>query len=64
MTVKGVYGSRMTGGGFGGCTVSLVQPRAVDVFVEHVRRAYQQSSFGKTPDVYVTTATAGVTVLE
>jgi galactokinase len=64
MRVKGVYGSRMTGGGFGGCTVSLVQPRAVDGFVEHVRRAYQQSSFGKTPDVYVTTATAGVTVLE
>ena len=64
MKVKGVYGSRMTGGGFGGCTVSLVQPRAVDGFVEHIRRAYQQSRFGKTPDVYVTTATAGVTVLE
>ena len=64
MKVKGVYGSRMTGGGFGGCTVSLVQPRAVDALVEHVRRAYRQSPFGKTPDVYVTRATAGATVLE
>ncbi len=61
--VKGVYGSRMTGGGFGGCTVSLVQPRAVDAFVEQIRRAYE-GKFRKTPDVYVTTATGGVSVLE
>ena len=64
MKVKGTYGSRMTGGGFGGCTVSLVQPRAVDALTEHVRRAYQQSPFGKTPDVYVTRATAGASVVE
>jgi galactokinase len=64
MKVKGVYGSRMTGGGFGGCTVSLAQPRAVDPLVDHVRRAYQQRPPGITPDVYVTRATAGVTVLE
>ena len=30
LTVKGVYGSRMTGGGFGGCTVSLMEASAVD----------------------------------
>jgi galactokinase len=64
MKVKGVYGSRMTGGGFGGCTVSLAQPRAVDALVDHVRRAYHQRPGGKTPEVYVTRATAGVTVLE
>lgn len=30
MEVNGVYGSRMTGGGFGGCTVTLLQASAVD----------------------------------
>jgi len=29
-TVEGVYGSRMTGGGFGGCTVSLIEASAID----------------------------------
>ena len=29
-TIEGVYGSRMTGGGFGGCTVSLVEASAVE----------------------------------
>lgn len=63
MKLKGCYGSRMTGGGFGGCTVSLVQPRAVESFVSRMKSAYQ-SMFAKAPDVYVTAATAGVTVLE
>jgi galactokinase len=61
--LKGVYGSRMTGGGFGGCTVSLVQPRAVDGFVTQIQNIYK-SRFERIPDVYVTTATAGVSVLE
>ena len=34
MSVEGVYGSRMTGGGFGGCTVTLVQREAVDSLVK------------------------------
>src|SRR5687768_7428800 len=36
MTVKGVYGARMTGGGFGGCIVALVQPRSVEPLTEHL----------------------------
>ncbi len=37
MSVDGVYGSRMTGGGFGGCTVTLVEKRAVDALINHIK---------------------------
>lgn len=36
----GVIGSRMTGAGFGGCTVSLVKDEAIDAFVDQVGKAY------------------------
>src|SRR5439155_12502904 len=61
--VKGVYGARMTGGGFGGCIVALAQPRAVDPLSEHLIKAYREK-FNLTPAIYVTTATAGASVLE
>ena len=47
----GVYGARMTGGGFGGCTVNLVATNAVPRFTERIKRAYQDR-FGKEPAVY------------
>lgn len=37
---EGVIGSRITGGGFGGCTVSIVKNEAVDTFVEEIGKAY------------------------
>ena len=37
MDVEGVYGSRMTGGGFGGCTVTLVQRSSVDNLVKRIQ---------------------------
>jgi galactokinase len=61
--VRGVYGARMTGGGFGGCIVALVQPRSVDPLIEHLRKAYQ-SKFKIDPTVFATTATAGANVIE
>jgi galactokinase len=61
--VKGVYGARMTGGGFGGCIVALTQPRAVAALSEHLKRVYQDQ-FKLDPAIYVTTATAGASVLE
>jgi galactokinase len=63
MKIKGVYGSRMTGGGFGGCTVSLVQPRAVENFINTIGPVYQ-GKFNIKPTIFATTATAGVSVLE
>jgi galactokinase len=56
--VKGVYGARMTGGGFGGCIVALVQPRSVDRLAEHLNDVYP-ARFAKEPQIYVTTAAAG-----
>jgi galactokinase len=38
--IEGCYGARMTGGGFGGCTVNLLRPEAVEGFVEAVRARY------------------------
>ena len=50
--VPGVIGSRITGGGFGGCTVSIVKDEAVDTFKEKVAAAYEEK-VGKTPEFYV-----------
>lgn len=50
--IDGVIGSRITGGGFGGCTVSIVRDEAVDTFKEKVGAAYQER-VGKTADFYV-----------
>ena len=54
----GVLGARMTGGGFGGCTVNLVAAEAVDAFVDAVSSQYQQKT-GLTPDVYISVASEG-----
>ncbi len=63
MKVKGVYGARMTGGGFGGCVVALAQPRSVEPLKQQVTKLYQDR-FRITPVVFATTATAGASVIE
>lgn len=50
--IDGVIGSRITGGGFGGCTVSIVKDEAVDGFKEKVGAAYMER-VGKKADFYV-----------
>jgi galactokinase len=37
----GIYGSRMTGGGFGGCTVSLVEAKSLPAVTEKIRASYK-----------------------
>ena len=56
--VPGVFGARMTGGGFGGCTVNLVAPEAVAAFEAGVREAYQ-ARFGIVPQIYRCKPSAG-----
>lgn len=42
--LKGVLGARMTGAGFGGCTVNLVEKSYLDEFIEHVSKVYLEST--------------------
>ncbi len=49
---QGVLGSRMTGAGFGGCTVSLVRQDCIAEFVSGVEHGYQKET-GRSPEIYV-----------
>jgi len=60
--VDGVLGSRLTGAGFGGCTVSLVRPDAVDALRDAVLARYQAES-GCQPRIWVSPAADGAAVL-
>jgi galactokinase len=51
LAIDGVYGSRMTGGGFGGCTVTLLRVEAAAGFRASIAQAYQKQ-FGVTPRIY------------
>jgi galactokinase len=57
-SLPGYYGGRMTGGGFGGCTVNLVEAADAQRFAEEVSERYQ-STIGIKPDVYVCSAADG-----
>lgn len=61
-TQGGVFGCRMTGGGFGGCTVALARTDKVDAISERIAREYE----GKTkisPTLFVSRPAAGTTLL-
>ena len=61
--VPGCYGARLTGAGFGGCTIALVAEDAVPEFESHIAGAYD-ARFGKRPAVYVTHPADGVASVE
>lgn len=54
----GVFGSRMTGAGFGGCTVNLVLPERAEIFATNITEAYREK-FGITPQLYTCVPAAG-----
>ncbi len=60
--IEGVIGSRMTGAGFGGCTVSIVKDEAIDGFIEKVGAAYEEK-IGYAADFYVVEIGEGPGVL-
>jgi galactokinase len=60
---EGVVGARMTGGGFGGCTVNLVNKESVADFVEKVAVGYLKKT-GITPEIYVCEAADGASKVE
>ncbi len=56
--IPGVYGARMTGGGFGGCTVNLVDPAAVGAFEREIAVRYK-AEYGIDPKVFECRPSAG-----
>ena len=61
--VPGCYGSRLTGAGFGGCTVSLVAQETVDAVRQAIEEEYPRRT-GQEPRIYVTHAAAGTGVID
>ena len=59
----GAYGARMTGGGFGGCTINLVERHQVEEFRRSVSVGYQQAT-GRLPKIYICEAAAGAGEVE
>lgn len=60
--LPGVLGSRMTGGGFGGCTVSIVEADQVNAFIETIGSAYEKRT-GIKADFYVVDIGQGAGIL-
>jgi galactokinase len=58
---EGCYGARMTGAGFGGCAVALVDARAAEAFAREVEASYRAAT-GLNPAVYLCTAAPGASL--
>jgi galactokinase len=60
---EGVFGARMTGGGFGGCTVNLLKRDAFESFQNQINRKYSEN-FGFAPDIYLFRASDGTSEIK
>ena len=60
---QGVYGARMTGGGFGGCTINFVDAEQAGEFQRRVSAEYE-AAIGLRPDIYICEASQGAELVE
>jgi len=58
LAIPGVFGARLTGGGFGGSTVNFLRPDAIQNFTQEISARYQ-TRFGRTPEIHLCIASAG-----
>jgi galactokinase len=56
--LEGVFGARMMGGGFGGCTINLVKEKNVEAFTDQIKEQYHEQT-GKQIKVYKTKVSSG-----
>lgn len=56
--IEGIYGCRMTGAGFGGCCMALIEPDKSEQIIEKVKADYHQST-GKIPECYLSVPDSG-----
>jgi galactokinase len=61
LPLPGCYGARLTGAGFGGCTVNLVEESQAETFIQGLKEGYRKTT-GRTAEVYLCRATEGVRV--
>ena len=60
---QGVLGARMTGAGFGGCTVNLIEKNYINCFKKNIKNEYKKNT-GINPDIYITLPAEGAKIWE
>jgi galactokinase len=61
--LDGCYGARLTGAGFGGCTVNLVAKEFADGFAQKLSKGYEAET-GLHPEIYITRASNGAELVK
>jgi galactokinase len=61
--LPGLIGARLTGGGFGGCTINLVQKEHAEQFAKTLEQRYEQAT-GIRPEIHICHASAGAHTIE